>query len=105
MASPADSNAFKCSGRTFPASEIALIREVVASCGGLSRKELANTISELMGWTRANGLLKRERERRRRQFRNFYGAGLEPGVNCGATKLCPNGTTTLSSRNCKLVLA
>lgn len=64
MASPADSNAFKCSGRTFPASEIALIREVVASCGGLSRKELANTISELMGWTRANGLLKREREKK-----------------------------------------
>ena len=58
MASPADSNAFQCSGRTFPASEIALIREVVATCGGLSRKELANTISELMGWTRANGLLK-----------------------------------------------
>ena len=58
MASPADSNAFKCSGRIFPASEIALIREVVATCGGLSRKELANTISELVGWTRANGLLK-----------------------------------------------
>jgi hypothetical protein len=58
VANPAESNAFKCSGRTFPASEIALIREVVATCGGLSRKELANTISELMGWTRANGLLK-----------------------------------------------
>src|SRR5260370_38357321 len=44
--------------RIFPASEIALIREVVATCRGLSRKELANTISELVGWTRANGLLK-----------------------------------------------
>jgi len=42
----------------FAASEIALIREVVATCGGLSRKELANTISELVGWTRANGSLK-----------------------------------------------
>jgi hypothetical protein len=30
----------------------------VATCRGLSRKELANTISELVGWTRANGLLK-----------------------------------------------
>ena len=58
MARPADSNAFECSGRIFPASEIALIREVVATCRGLSRKELANTISELVGWTRANGLLK-----------------------------------------------
>jgi hypothetical protein len=55
---PADSNALECSGRIFPASEIALIREVVATCRGLSRKELANTISELVGWTRANGLLK-----------------------------------------------
>jgi hypothetical protein len=42
----------------FAASEIALIGEVVATCGGLSRKELANTISELVGWTRANGSLK-----------------------------------------------
>jgi Domain of unknown function (DUF4338) len=58
VASAADSHDFKCSGRIFPASEIAVIREVVASCRGLSRKELANTISELMGWTRANGLLK-----------------------------------------------
>jgi Domain of unknown function (DUF4338) len=58
VASPADSNDFKCSGRIFPASEIVLIREVVATCRGLSRKELANTISELVGWTRANGLLK-----------------------------------------------
>jgi hypothetical protein len=38
----------------FVASEIALIREVVTTCGGLSRKELANTISELVGWTHAN---------------------------------------------------
>jgi hypothetical protein len=56
VARPADSNAFECSGRIFPASEIALIREVVATCRGLSRKELANTISELVGWTRANSL-------------------------------------------------
>src|SRR5260370_15652359 len=42
----------------FAASEIALICEVVGTCGGLSRKVLANTISELVGWTRANGSLK-----------------------------------------------
>jgi hypothetical protein len=58
LASPAESHDFECSGRIFPASEIALIREIVTSCPGLSRKELANTISELVGWTRANGGLK-----------------------------------------------
>jgi hypothetical protein len=58
VANAAESHDFQCSGRIFPASEIELIREVVATCRGLSRKELANTISELVGWTRANGLLK-----------------------------------------------
>ena len=58
VANPGDSNGFRCGGRMFAASEIALIREVVATCGSLSRKELANTISELVGWTRANGSLK-----------------------------------------------
>jgi hypothetical protein len=46
---PGDSNGFHSGGRVFAASEIALIREVVTTCGGLSRKELANTISELVG--------------------------------------------------------
>ena len=58
MANLADSLGFRCGGRMFAASEIALIGEVVATCGGLSRKELANTISELVGWRRANGSLK-----------------------------------------------
>ena len=58
MANPRDSSGFRCSGRMFTVSEIALICEVVATCQGLSRKELANTISELVGWTRANGSLK-----------------------------------------------
>ena len=58
MANPGDSNGFRCGGRMFAASEIALIGEVVATCRGLSRKELANTISELVDWTRANGSLK-----------------------------------------------
>jgi hypothetical protein len=31
---------------------------VAATCRGVSRKELANTISELLGWRRANGSLK-----------------------------------------------
>jgi hypothetical protein len=45
-------------GREFDAAEIALIRDVVATCAGLSRRELANTISELVGWTRPGGSLK-----------------------------------------------
>lgn len=44
--------------RSFTASEIALIREVVGSCPGLSHQELANTICELLDWHRPNGRLK-----------------------------------------------
>ena len=58
MAKVRDNNGIGCSGRMFTVSEIGLMREVVARCPGLSRKELANTISELVGWTRANGSLK-----------------------------------------------
>lgn len=38
--------------------KLALIREVVQSCAGLSRKELAQTVCELLGWKRASGRLK-----------------------------------------------
>jgi hypothetical protein len=37
---------------------LALVREVAASCAGLSRKELAQTVCELAGWKRASGRLK-----------------------------------------------
>jgi hypothetical protein len=49
---------YRFSGKRFTAEEVSLIREVVATCGGLSRMELANTISELLGWTRPGGGLK-----------------------------------------------
>jgi hypothetical protein len=49
---------YRFSGRIFGAQEIALIRDVVATCAGVSRKELANTISELLRWTRPGGALK-----------------------------------------------
>jgi len=58
VVNPGDRNGFRCGGRIFAAAEIALIREVVTTCRRLSRKELANTISELVGWTRTNGSLK-----------------------------------------------
>ena len=46
------------SGREFTGAELTLIREVVQSCGGLSRTELGRTICELLGWKRAAGGLK-----------------------------------------------
>src|SRR2546425_6693281 len=53
-----EAGSYRFSGRLFRPPEIALIREVVATCAGVSRKELANTISELVGWTRPGGGLK-----------------------------------------------
>ena len=45
-------------GRGFARAELQLIREVVQSCAGLSRMELAHTVCELVGWTRPSGSLK-----------------------------------------------
>lgn len=39
-------------------SELAMIREVVEGCSGVTRMELANTICELLGWSRPGGGLK-----------------------------------------------
>jgi len=55
---PNEAVSYQFSGRIFTAPEVALIRDVVATCPGVSRKELANTISELLGWTRPGGGLK-----------------------------------------------
>jgi len=46
------------SGRRFTGQELALIQEVVESCSGLSRTELAHTLCELLGWKRPSGRLK-----------------------------------------------
>jgi hypothetical protein len=54
--SEASTYAFR--GRAFTADEIALMREVVETCAGLTRRELAHTLSELLGWTRPGGALK-----------------------------------------------
>jgi Druantia protein DruA len=53
-----DPTSVRFKDRQFTASELKLIREVVAACGGLSRQELANTTCELLGWRRPNGGLK-----------------------------------------------
>lgn len=45
-------------GRRLSAQELVLVREVVASCDGLSRAELAQTVCELLGWRRPSGSLR-----------------------------------------------
>jgi len=45
-------------GREFSAQEVSLIQEVVQTCTGISRKELANTVCELLDWRRPAGGLK-----------------------------------------------
>ena len=45
-------------GREFIAEEVSLIEEVVETCAGISRTELAHTVCELLNWKRANGGLK-----------------------------------------------
>jgi len=53
-----EGGSYRIHGRTFGPPEIALIRDIVATCAGVSRRELANTISELLAWTRPSGGLK-----------------------------------------------
>jgi hypothetical protein len=45
-------------GRDFTAQELLLIQEVVGTCGGISRRELAHTVCELLDWKRPGGGLK-----------------------------------------------
>jgi len=45
-------------GRKFTAEEVSLIQEVVETCAGISRAELALTVCELLDWKRSGGGLK-----------------------------------------------
>jgi hypothetical protein len=45
-------------GRDFDADEVGMIREIVTTCGGISRRELAHTVCELLEWKRPGGGLK-----------------------------------------------
>jgi hypothetical protein len=45
-------------GREFTAQEVSLIQEVVETCAGISRLELAHTVCELLEWKRPGGGLK-----------------------------------------------
>jgi hypothetical protein len=45
-------------GRRFNTEELSEINEIICSCQGLSRTELANTVCELFNWKRPTGRLK-----------------------------------------------
>lgn len=49
---------FRASGLEVDPKQVQLIAEVVASCSGLSRHELAGTVCELLGFQRPSGRLK-----------------------------------------------
>ena len=53
-----ESKAPRFLGHEVGKAEQALIREIVGTCGGLSRMELAATVCELLGWKRRTGSLK-----------------------------------------------
>ena len=45
-------------GREFTTEDVSLIQEIVETCAGLSRLELAHTVCELLEWKRPGGGLK-----------------------------------------------
>lgn len=45
-------------GREFTPDEVSLVQEVVDTCSGISRRELAHTVCELLKWKRPGGGLK-----------------------------------------------
>jgi len=45
-------------GQEVASPELELIREVIGTCSGVSRTELAKTVCELLGWRRPNGSLR-----------------------------------------------
>jgi len=74
-------------GREFNAEEVSLIQEVVETCAGISRFELAHTVCELLEWKRPGGGLKS------RECRDFLEQLESQGVltlpdkkSCGSSK-------------------
>jgi hypothetical protein len=74
-------------GREFTTEEVSLIQEVVKTCAGISRLELAHTVCELLEWKRPGGGLKA------RECRDFLERLDSQGVlrlpdkkSCGSSK-------------------
>ena len=83
-------------GREFTADEISLIKEVVDTCTGISRTELAHTVCELLDWKRAGGGLKGREcrdllERLERQRILALPAKKSPGMTKSQKSIAPAG--------------
>ena len=75
------------SGREFTQQEVSLIQEIVETCAGISRQELAHTVCELLDWKRPGGGLKA------RECRDFLERLESQGIltlpkkkSCGSSK-------------------
>lgn len=84
-------------GRPFGRDKIAEIAEIVTSCRGLSRTELANTVCELCSWKRPSGRLKTVECRQFLEHLESKGLIDLPGRRKGR----PQGTKTKISRSDK----
>ena len=74
-------------GREFTAKEVSLIHEIVETCSGLSRLELANTVCELLEWKRPSGRLKARECRDLLERLERQGILTLPGKRpCGSSK-------------------
>ncbi len=74
-------------GREFTAQEVSLIQEVVETCGGISRLELAHTVCELLEWKRPSGRLKARECRDLLERLENQGILTLPGKKpCGSSK-------------------
>ncbi len=86
----------KFCGREFTGEEIFLIQEVVETCGGISRTELAHTVCELLDWKRVNGGLKARECRDLLERLESWGiltlpAKKSPGSSKSRKKIAPAG--------------
>jgi hypothetical protein len=74
-------------GREFTAKAVSLIHEIVETCSGLSRFELANTVCELLEWKRPSGRLKARECRDLLERLERQGLLTLPGKRpCGSSK-------------------
>lgn len=91
---PEHRQSFRASGLEVNPEQIELIAEVVTSCSGLSRNELAGTVCELLGFQRPSGRLKTRECRDLLEGLHNAGQIQLPGKAPGR----PQGSTTVVAR-------
>ncbi len=89
-------------GREFTPEEVLLIQEVVGTCAGISRMELAYTVCELLEWKRAGGGLKAREcrdllERLENQGILALPCKKSPGSKQGRKSIAPAGDSQVYS--------